>query len=68
MTPKEQSAFVDSYATNLAYVSREEVADFVARYESGEDVPYCGDHISIMDALGVWHDAMKFSITKEATA
>ena len=68
MTPKEQSAFVDAYANNVASVPSDRVADFVARYESGEDVEYSGDYTSIVDALGVWHDAMKFAITKEVTA
>jgi len=68
MTPKEQSAFVDAYANNVASVPSDRVADFVARYESGEDVIYSGDYTSIVDALGVWNYAMKFAMTQEVTA
>lgn len=55
MTPAEQTAFIDAYAFNVADAPREVVADFVARYVSGEDMDYSSDYTSIMDALGVWH-------------
>lgn len=61
MTPKEQSAFVEAYASSVAYAPREYVANFVARLESGEDMQYCEHYTSIMDALGVWHQAIKYA-------
>lgn len=61
MKPNEQAAFVNAYEDNVGDVSRDEVADFVARYEAGEDIEYSSGHTSIMDALGVWHDAIKFA-------
>ena len=60
MTPVEQAHFVDAYANNVADAPREYVAEFVARIESGEDVPYCEHYTSIVDALGVWNAAKLF--------
>jgi len=60
MTPTEQAYFVDAYANNVADAPREYVADFVARCEAGEDIPYGEYYTSIMDALGVWNSAKSF--------
>lgn len=68
MTPKEQAAFVEAYANNVGNAPTEYVADFVARLESGEDMPYCEHYTSIVDALGVWHQAIKYAMTQEVTA
>jgi hypothetical protein len=65
MTPAEQTAFIDAYAFNVADAPREIVADFVARYVSGEEIKYSHDYTSIMDALGVWHSAMMFALTRD---
>lgn len=62
MTPTEQQAFVKAYSTNVASVADADVADFVKRYNEGEDMEYSGDYTSIMDALGMWHDAVKWGI------
>jgi hypothetical protein len=62
MKEKEQAAFVEAYANNVASVPSDRVADFVARYESGEDIDYCGDYTSIVDALGMWHAAIRFNL------
>jgi hypothetical protein len=64
MNIEEQKAFVESYSHNMAYLSSDQVADFVARYETGEDIDYSSEHTSIMDALGIWHDAIKWQINK----
>jgi hypothetical protein len=64
MTLEEQKAFVEAYSRNMAYVSADKVADFVSRYDAGEDMDYSGDYTSIMDALGVWHEAVRWGITK----
>jgi hypothetical protein len=68
MTLEEQLAFVDAYCNNVAMVDRPDVADFVRRYNAGDDLQYCGDYTSIMDALCMWHDAIKWHTqqTKEA--
>jgi hypothetical protein len=62
MTLDEQQAFVKAYSTNVASVDDADVADFVKRYNEGEDMEYSGDYTSIMDALGMWHDAVKWGI------
>jgi hypothetical protein len=62
MTTDEQKAFVEAYADNVAMVADADVADFVARYVAGEDIQYSGDYTSIMDALGMWHRAIKWQL------
>ena len=62
MSPIEQEAFLDAYADNVASLPRELVADFVARYEAGEDIDYIGEHTGIMDALGIWHRALRWQL------
>lgn len=68
MTQAEQTAFIDAYAYNVANAPREVVEDFVTRYVNGEDINYSSDYTSIMDALGVWHSAMSWSIKQNKEA
>ena len=63
MNEKEQAAFVEAYGRSVASVNDAAVADFVRRLCLGEDMDPTGDYISIMDALGVWHDAIKWQLT-----
>jgi hypothetical protein len=65
MKPEEQAAFVDAYCNNVASLSADLVADFVRRYESGEDIDYCGEYTGVMDALGMWHDAIRWKLEQE---
>jgi hypothetical protein len=65
MTSQEQAAFVKAYGNNVAHHPDDVVADFVARYESGEDIDYSSEHTSIMDALGMWHDAIKWKLEQQ---
>jgi len=63
MTDDEIRAFVRAYGRNVAVLNDEEVTDFVIKVNEGEDMSdYCGDFISIMDALCMWHDAIKFNM------
>jgi hypothetical protein len=65
MKPNEIDAFVNAYSNNVASLPDDVVKDFVTRYESGEDIDYCGDHTSIMDALGIWHEAIRWKLEQE---
>ena len=60
MNKLEQAAFVEAYSNNVANAPRDYVADFVVRYESGEDMPYCEHYTSIVDALGMWHAGTRY--------
>jgi hypothetical protein len=64
MNIEEQKAFVKAYSNNVAHNPDELVADFVARYESGEDINYSYEYTSIIDALGMWHDAIKWKLNE----
>lgn len=68
MKPIEQAAFVKAYSNNVASCPSNLVADFVARYEAGEDMDYSHEYTSIMDALGMWHDAIKWKLEQEKVA
>lgn len=65
MTQAEQTAFLDAYAHNVADASREMATEFLRRYVAGEDIDYSSDYTSIMDALGVWHSAVMFALTRD---
>jgi hypothetical protein len=62
MSPNEQAAFVKAYSNNVAHHPDSLVADFVARYEAGEDMDYSFEYTSIVDALGMWHDAIRWKL------
>jgi len=65
MTPKEQKAFIEAYATNVSDVPDKLVVDFVRRYAAGEDIDYSYAYTSIMDALCMWNSAIKWNIEQE---
>ena len=65
MTKTEQAAFVKAYGQNVAHHSADVVAEFVARYEAGEDMDYSFEYTSIMDAMGMWHCAIKFQLENQ---
>jgi hypothetical protein len=62
MKPKEKEAFIKAYSTNVAMVDDADVRAFLDRVDSGEDVDYSHDYTSIMDALGMWHDAISYQL------
>ena len=64
MNKEEQAAFVAAYCGNVGNAPPEYVEQFVARYESGEDMPYCEHYTSIVDALGMWHAGISYQLTK----
>ena len=68
MNEKEQSAFVDAFGRNVSGIDDHIVADFVARYESGEDIPYASDQTPIMDALGMWHAGKNYIVEGSKTS
>jgi hypothetical protein len=61
MTPQEQAAFVKAYANHVGLVRTDDVAETVRRHYAGEDVE-CREYNSILDALGIWHSAVKWQI------
>jgi len=63
MNKQEQAAFVAAYCDNVASAPHDYVVDFIARSESGEDMPYCEHYTSIVDALGMWHSAIRYQLT-----
>jgi hypothetical protein len=39
---------------------------FLEKYYASDDVEYSEDYTSIVDALGVWHEGVKYAIKKYA--
>ena len=70
MTPLEQQAFVKAYDNTVCAVPRQRVAEFVRCYDAGETLLNFASHeyTSIVDALGLWHQAIQFHLTQEHTA
>lgn len=68
MTPQEQAAFVEAYARNVAMTPPDRVASFVESWANGEDIDYSGDYTSIMDALLMWSDGIKWKLKEEQAA
>lgn len=64
MKPHEIDAFLEAYSNNVASLPDDLVRDFVTRYESGEDIDYCGEYTGVMDALGIWHDAIRWNLSQ----
>ena len=64
MNKEEQAIFIDAYCDNVGNAPPEYVEQFVARYESGEDMPYCEHYTSIMDALGMWHSGIRYQLER----
>lgn len=64
MNKQEQAAFIDAYSAHVASAPSEYVEQFIERLESGEDMPYCEHYTSIVDALGMWHSAIRYQLTK----
>ena len=70
MSPSEQKAFLAAYATHVAYVEKEKVAEFVAKSFSNapladlNQIVHTTEQSSILDALGMWHEAAKFQLEK----
>lgn len=67
MNTNEQKAFVEAYNDNIGHVSSETVTEIVKLYESGQDVSrFIGYEVSsVLDALGMWHSAIYWNLTKE---
>lgn len=64
MTPQEQAAFVKAYAHHVGIVRTEDVAETTRRHYAGEEVE-CREYNAVLDALGIWHEAIKWHIKQE---
>ena len=63
MNKEEQAAFVAAYCANVNLAPREIVEAFITDYENGDDVDEYNDYcMSIMDALGMWHSAIRYQL------
>jgi hypothetical protein len=65
MSPIEQAAFIKAYGRNVASADDKDVAEFVRKYANGEDPEYDWDYTSIMDALCMWNDGIKYALEQQ---
>ena len=68
MTNEEQQAFVEAYGRNVAEVSDAKVVEFVRSYALGEDLDYSSYYTSVMDALGMWNEGIKWQMQQARKA
>lgn len=61
MNTLERMAFANSYANNVAHLSRDEVMVFLEEYYTKDYMEYSGDYTSLVDAIGVWRDARSWT-------
>jgi len=66
MTNEELTAFVHAYGRNVAQLPEARVFDFINRYHNTEEIDYSCEEGSIVDALGIWHEAMRFALMQGA--
>jgi hypothetical protein len=66
MTNEELTAFVKAYGRNVANLPESRVFDFINRYHNNDDLTYTCDEATIVDALGIWHEAIRFALTQGA--
>jgi hypothetical protein len=63
MNKSEQNAFIDAYCQN-GHAPIDNVRQFLELFESNQDIPYDEYYTSIADALGIWHLAIQYQLTK----
>ncbi len=67
MTNEELTAFVKAYGRNVAQLPEPRVLDFINRYHATEELDYSCEESSIVDALGIWHEAIRFALIQGET-
>ena len=65
MTPAEQTAFIDAYNMFVGDADRDTVTEFVRKYNAGEVIYKAQHYTSIMDALLMWHGAIKWQTQQQ---
>lgn len=59
---QEQKAFIEAYKQNVSCLHENELENSVTLYASGQDIPYTENYASIMDAIGIWNQAVLFQM------
>lgn len=62
MNKQEQAAFIDAFCANVCDSSREVVQAFITDYENGDDLDDYRDYTPIINALGMWHSAIRYQL------
>jgi len=68
MTPQEREAFVDAYSTFVGDADRATVTEFVRKFNAGETILKGRHFTSMMDALLMWHGAIRYQLKQEQAA
>jgi len=64
MDKKELNSFIDAYCSNVCDYSRDHVTRFMYAYLNDDNLSGYDGYTSIVDALGMWHEAMRYALTK----
>jgi hypothetical protein len=66
MKQEEREAFAEAYANHVAHLNADKVMEFLDLYYSDEDKLYGSEnYTSIVDALGMWHEAIKWQLMQQ---
>lgn len=65
MDTMEKQAFMNAYATQMAYLSQQKVKQLLDENSLNDDMDYSPDEITVFDALGIWDMAIKFAMTQK---
>jgi hypothetical protein len=69
MTPTEQKAFIKAFDNHVSTINIKDVEDFITKLNNGEEIRYSSSkhYTIIVDALGMWHEGVKFALTNKGT-
>ena len=65
MKNNEKTAFIEAYVNNVGHVEDIQVEYILSRIDSNESLNGVEGASSVLDSLGLWHNAIKFCITSK---
>lgn len=65
MKHEEQAAFVKAYNRHVGKVPHQIVSTIVRQHYANELVEHPNEYNAILDALGLWHEAIKWNTTNQ---
>jgi hypothetical protein len=69
MTFTEQQAFIKAFDKHVNTIDTNDVEDFITKLNNGEEIRYSSskNYTIIVDALGMWHEGVRFALTNKGT-
>ena len=67
MNTLEREAFIKAYLNNAGYAPKEYVEDILTKLDSDAHIEYDEYYTNVVDALGVWCEALEFANKQKET-